>query len=197
MVSLGGGPGYDFVGTALVAFYTNAGSDRICVHGTILDYEEGWSVLVRSMNTATQLALKQADFGVQWGGRCDISKSLYHPDNAPCLERVDTSHLWTCQYCVSENAKALRDSDNVFFRELFQAVPDGTLFLLTETTPRFWPDFYDLIQDGHVKQIEIAFPRSTGRGKKGNQLASVKTENPSAPTTLERHAKLVDEFRCR
>jgi len=193
LTSLGGGPGFDFVAAAMVAMHNTAGSGAAQVHASVLDYEEGWEELVESMDVAVKRALNQDSYSCTWGGKCDITQSLDHPHNAPCQDKILTTDIWTCQYCVAENLKKLRDSDFIFFRDLFNRAPEGTLFLFTETTTRVWPDFFDLVQNDFSSNLEITFPYNFGRYSKGVQMAIVKKENPDE--IRQRDIELVTEFR--
>jgi hypothetical protein len=161
LTSIGGGPGFDFVAAAMVSTFLAGGTDAAPIKATILDYEEGWGDLVEAMSLATQRILQQPQLSCQWGGKCDITKPLTHPHNTACLAAIPTTHVWTCQYCVAENAKELRLSDYVFFRDLMDAVPIGTVIVLTETTPRLWPDFHQLVTD-HCPYMEVGFPNKRG-----------------------------------
>eukprot|EP00980_Cylindrotheca_fusiformis_P012940 scaffold3236_cov66-Cylindrotheca_fusiformis.AAC.6 len=171
LTSLGGGPGFDFVACALVSSFRSAGdsSRMAAINATILDYEPGWEKLVDAMNEATQNVLPSANkmISSRWGGLCDITKPLGDPTNSACLDVVDSTSIWTCQYCVAENAQQLRDSEYVFFRDLFHAATAGSLFVITETTPRLWPDFYDLVLEHNANKnenhcLQIAFPYVRG-----------------------------------
>lgn len=158
MTSLGGGPGFDFVACALVSSFLSAGNseDIVAINATILDYEPGWENLVGVMNDATQKLLPyESKMSCHWGGICDITKPLDHPSNSDCLNNIDFTTIWTCQYCVAENAKQLRDSDYVFFRDLFQAAVVGSVFIITETTPRLWPEFYELLLEHNEKNPDV------------------------------------------
>jgi hypothetical protein len=179
VTSLGGGPGFDFVACALVSAFGSAGdTDSIVrINATILDYEPGWGNLVGAMNEATNIMLPYDNkISSRWGGVCDITKTLDHPSNAACLEVVNSTTIWTCQYCVAENAKQLRDSGYVFFRDLFQAATVGSLFIITETTPRLWPEFYELLVEYNAKNdhvcLKIGFPYV-----RGPHMAIYKTDN--------------------
>lgn len=170
LTSLGGGPGFDFVSAALVSTFNTAGESnmRTPINATILDYEPGWESLVIAMNEATSKVLMSENIlSCKWGGTCDITKSLQHPSNTACLKAVKTTTIWTCQYCVAENAKRLRESDFVFFRELFDAAAVGSLFVITETTPRLWPEFYELLLEQNEKKgsnavMKIGLPYMRG-----------------------------------
>jgi hypothetical protein len=147
LTSLGGGPGFDFVAAALASTFYAAGSEAPSIHATILDYEEGWSNLVKAMDSATRNVLQQPQMSCCWGGKCDITKPVAHPDNAACLAEISSTQLWTCQYCIAENMHLLRESKFVFFQDLFEAAPVGAMFIFTETTPRIWPDFCNLVAE--------------------------------------------------
>jgi hypothetical protein len=173
VTSIAGGPGYDFVAVALVALYAaGSDSDVPSIRTTVLDYEPGWSNLVNAMEAATQTVLPNHDFSCEWGGKCDITQPLSHHGNAACMEAIDSTHLWTCQYCVAENAQRLEDSGRVFFKELFEAVPEGALFVLTETTPYLWPSFCQLVEE-HCPYMQVGFPNKHGYQmvlRKGNAV---------------------------
>ena len=199
LLSLGGGPGYDFVGAALVATFLG----RLRVEATVFDYEEDWQELVETMTDVTLDGLlmtqknKYGEHSCRWGGKCDITRPLLsHPSNTVLQRHLSSlssssslhdnnnnnnnnvtrsswcSDLVVCQYCIAENAVALRASQLVFFAELFRQAQPGTIFLFTETTPRVWPDFVDLLEQERIVGMveEIEFPSCTGRGKSGPQL---------------------------
>ncbi|CAJ1962729.1 unnamed protein product [Cylindrotheca closterium] len=193
MVSIGGGPGFDFVGSAMVAsfathtFGEEAGSRAI--QATVFDYEEGWGDLVKAMDISTRRVLQQSKLSCRWGGGCDITKSLDDPSNAGCLEAVKSTDLWICQYCVAENAIRLKESDYIFFRELFQHAKEGSVFVLTETHPRVWPEFYKLMK-AHCAFMEIGFR------KNGRQMLVRKSINGRQKTPLisNKDLELVKKF---
>lgn len=170
LTSIGGGPGFDHVAAALASIFNAAGnSERIVpVNTTVLDYESGWKDLVDAMNDATNNALPtRGKIHSAWGGICDITKSIHHETNTNCLKVVKSTTLWTCQYCVAENAFKLRDSNYIFFRELFSAASYGATFWITETTPRMWPKFYEMVlqynnQSDH-SMLSIGFPYMRGQ----------------------------------
>ena len=82
VVSLGGGPAFDFVGCALSATFCASGSAEVSpIHATIFDYEEGWNDLVSSMNTSTRNMLQYTQLSCEWGGKCDICQGLSHSSN--------------------------------------------------------------------------------------------------------------------
>ena len=152
IVSLGGGPGYDFVGLVLADTFGTSGYGTTRIEGTVFDYEEGWGTLVDAMNIAIQSALEinntthhTHQHNVQWGGGCDITKSMAHPSNAACLATLPTTDMFVCQYCLAENAAPLRDSDFVFFVDLFEQAANDTVFVITEVTSRIWPELVDIL----------------------------------------------------
>jgi hypothetical protein len=207
IVSLGGGPGFDFVGVALAAAFSFHSTTPIStattlpspnIHVTAMDYEEGWSDLVSAMDRSTRnllnpLSLTTNDdddsfaasnvpaMSCDWGGKCDITKSILHePVNANCKRlllggntREKASKLWICQYCVAENAKALRESDYVFLKELVQEMPKGTMVLLTEVVPRLWPEMVRMLhKESLLPLVDVGFRK----GYRGKQFLLKKRE---------------------
>lgn len=154
------------------------------IQSKVFDYEEGWGDLVHAMSHSTQKALSfpnnspsqthtydtktNHNHKCQFGGKCDITQSLSHPSNHKFLESIPNTQLFLCQYCVAENAVKLRDSDFVFFQELFEAASIHTLFAFTETTHRLWPDFIDLIQESITTDRNVSysihFPKQPSSG---------------------------------
>mmetsp|Transcript_11081 Transcript_11081/g.27261 ORF Transcript_11081/g.27261 Transcript_11081/m.27261 type:complete len:429 (+) Transcript_11081:68-1354(+) len=199
MVSLGGGPGFDYVGAALAASfstYTSSSANETSSHGhnekrmkaTILDYEEGWGDLVHAMGNSTQRILQSPQLECSWGGKCDITKSILDPSNEACLRLVDTTDLWTCQYCVAENAESLRESKYVFFHDLFERAMVGSVFVLTEVHPRLWPEFYRLIEE-HCPYMSAGFNRN------GRQMMLRKERQRTPPQSIsEKDRRLLKKF---
>ena len=185
IVSLGGGPGFDFVGVAMAAafsFHTSESSTanvgpRSEIHVTAMDYEEGWSDLVSAMDKSTRKILTPPianddehsplpAMSCDWGGKCDITKSILHePVNAKCKTLLlgdgkehAASRLWICQYCVAENAKALRASDYIFLKELVREMQEGSMVLLTEVVPRLWPEMVRMLdREGLLPMVDVGF----------------------------------------
>jgi hypothetical protein len=193
LTSVGGGPGYDFVATALVtSFHAMSRDDTqqvTSIHATIFDYEEGWQDLVEVMNTVTCKVLSpDAGHDCTFGGKCDITKALTDPTNAACLAKVDSTDIWVFQYCVAENAALLRVSNFIFFAELARASKEGSLFVLTETTHRLWPELVQHIGDG----FEVAFSQAEGRGKRGWQMLMRKKQGA---TISEEQLALCEKFQ--
>lgn len=194
ILSLGGGPGYDYLGVLLADTFGTAGLGKTRIEGIVFDYEEGWQDLVEAMNTATQLALVNDNKSfVKWGGGCDITKPLSDPSNAACKSEVASSDLIICQYCVAENAKRLRDSEFCFFADLFEKAADNTTIVVTEVTPRIWPEITDVIlqrPDGG-KGFSIDFLRAIKR-QLGPQLVVQKREGNTISTA---ELAACEEFR--
>ena len=181
MLSIGGGPGYDFVAAALVAsFHSAFASADVVVEATIFDYEEGWHDLVESMATAATEVLP-ADHSCHWGGPCDLTKSLEDPVNAVVRRQAADTNLFVCQYCVAENANRLRESQFAFFREILQIAPQGATFVFTETTQRLWPDLADMALS--MEGLEVGFLRNVRIGKSGPQLMIRKVETKRSVKT--------------
>lgn len=201
IVSLGGGPGFDYVSAAVATSFCSYvdslredEASRLKLQATILDYEEGWSDLVRAMADSTQTLLDQSNSSLKcdWGGKCDITKSIVHPSNAAVLLLLDSTNLWTCQYCVAENAHNLKESNYVFFRELFRYARQGSIFVLSEVHPRLWPDFYNLMQEENFCIQEVGF------NKKGKQMlfrkSSSATQRESGPIMSEIDRRQLAKF---
>lgn len=161
ITSIGGGPGFDFVGAALAASFCSIvgfeekSQNASKINTVVLDYEEGWSSLVEAMHISTSNILT-GESSCSWGGKCDITQSMSHKDNNSCRELVSTTDLWVCQFCVAENAKLLRNSKFIFFRDLFAKAKEGSLFIFTEITPRIWPEFYHMIESCNY-DMQISF----------------------------------------
>lgn len=211
MVSLGGGPGFDYVGAVLSTSFasniisssesgttasaegesifnsSNTRSSRE-LNAIVLDYEEGWQDLVETMNDSTNRILRQTQHSCQWGGKCDITKPLNDPSNVACKEVVISTDLWTCQYCVAENANRLRESKYIFFRDLFQYAKDGSTMILTETHPRIWPEFHRFIQE-YCPYMQMSF------NKNGRQLLIRKMfDSEQTPIISKQDEKLLIKF---
>lgn len=205
MVSLGGGPGFDFVSAALATSFCSYSSSKdqesshqnnavTAIKATILDYEEGWGDLVQAMSNSTRYILQNSNLQCNWGGKCDITKSIFHANNiAISRQLLDSTNLWTCQYCVAENANLLEESKYIFFRELFQHANVGSLFVLSEVHPRLWPEFVKVIEESCVDmQMQIGFNRN-GRQmllRKGGTSGN----NQNKPLISEKDQLLVQKF---
>ncbi|MGK3736990.1 MAG: hypothetical protein ACI8RD_006778 [Bacillariaceae sp.] len=211
LVSIGGACGYDYVSLALVATFhsswnpgSSSTSSPVIVQATVFDYEEGWEDLIHAMSVSTSTALQYYDnnnntnhnqnHSCTFGGKCDITKSLLSdPVNAAMSTRevLDKTDLYTCQYCVAENAVELRESNFIFFTELFNEAKIGSMFVFTETTHRLWPELLDVAlvtatttmhteeqpqgEDQKMGTVspfsfEAGFPGVGGRNKTGRQM---------------------------
>ncbi|KAL9187362.1 hypothetical protein ACHAXT_001465 [Thalassiosira profunda] len=192
MVSLGGGPGFDFVGAALATTFCSYTAEDLqlpAIDATILDFEEGWGDLVEAMGNSTQQTLLSSHMRCNWGGKCDITKSIFDPSNAACLARVNTTNLWTCQYCVAENANRLQDSEYVFFRELFEHASAGSMFVISEVHPRLWPDFYHLMEE-HCPDMQVGF----NKGGRQMLLRKAQVDEQKELLISEKDRALVSKF---
>ena len=195
IISLGGGPGYDFVAAALVASFENecaafakrnsrkrtkstlqSTRPSLSIRATVYDYESGWSDLIETVSEATRAILPNgSQYHCHFGGRCDITLPLSHSSNinTDILKNVIPADVFVCQYCVAENAAKLRLSNFEFFRELFDLAKEESVIIFTETTHRIWPELVSLIianQDemspSTSSGFEVAFP-FTRRGRNG------------------------------
>ena len=207
IVSLGGGPGFDFVGFAMAAafsFHTRSNNDAVgnipSIHVTAMDYEEGWQDLVSAMDISTRNILTPNDnddttelpeMSCDWGGRCDITTSILDdPVNANCKrlllgdDQQPAAKFWICQYCVAENAKALRASGYIFLKELVQEMPEGSMVLLTEVVPRLWPEMVRMLdREGILPMVDVGFRK--GYGGKQFLLQKRSSKRPDASREKE------------
>ena len=161
VTSIGGGPGYDYVGLCLVASFLNCRTDSSVssIQATVFDYEVGWGDLVDSMHQSANRILRQLNFeghSCTFGGGCDIIKGMDDAVNHVFRDAVKATNIFVCQYCIAENAVGLRESDFIFFRDLFDRANDGAIFVFTETTHRLWPDVIGQLVGG----FEVAFVKN-------------------------------------
>jgi len=206
VVSLGGGPGFDFVSVAVATTFCSyieslrdqgEASSSAKLHTTILDYEEGWGDLVHAMVNSTQTILEPSspNLSCEWGGKCDITKSIFHPSNAACALLLSSTDLWVCQYCVAENAHKLQKSNYIFFRELFRHAQPGSLFVLSEVHPRLWPEFYDLLQEQSCCMEEVGFNKNGKQMLLRKSLSSnTPTQSEGLPKSSEKDRQLLEKF---
>ncbi|KAK1746305.1 hypothetical protein QTG54_002912 [Skeletonema marinoi] len=93
VVSLGGGPGFDYVSSAVATSFCSymeslrdqeetgsLSSSSLKLHATILDYEEGWGDLVHAMVHSTQTILERSTptLSCDWGGTLFVLSEV-HP----------------------------------------------------------------------------------------------------------------------
>ncbi|CAB9515117.1 expressed unknown protein [Seminavis robusta] len=188
MVSIGGGPGYDFVGVLLADTFSTCGRGSTRIEGTVFDYEKGWEDLVKAMNVATNHALvNDEQSSLHWGGTCDITKPLTDASNQEALlPTIASTDVFVCQYCIAENAKGLRESEFVFFADLFDEARMDTVFILTEVTPRIWPEIVDVLlqrPDGG-EDFQVHFIGTTTRKKGGQMFISKRKGSGISPEAL-------------
>ena len=164
VASLGGGPGYDYVSLSALTEFRQGPR----VYTTVYEHETLWRDIVSSVERATHSILSndrhKCDFA-----RCDITLPLCNV-NADVADATNSTHIFTCCYCIAENAVALRDQDWAFFRHLFQEANNGTLFCFTDTTHRLWPELFHVARDA---KLRIATPH-VRCGKVGWQFVALK-----------------------
>lgn len=194
IVSLGGGPGFDFVGLALMCSFSaqHRQLPSATISAKILDYEQGWSPFVDSMSQSVDNVLG-GQHSCSFDG-CDITLPLSDASNAACAKELSNCDLWVCSYCVAENALRLRENDFVFFRNLFRESKEGALFVFTETTHRLWSEMVDVALA--TTDFEVAFPRRNGRGKKGRQLILKKKRGAALGTEEQLQRKYFVQDNC-
>ena len=197
IVSLAGGPGFDHVSAALAATFcsyepsdVSSAPKQAALNVTVFDYEDGWGDLVEAMNDSTQRVLENKNIECSWGGRCDITKSIFDEANSACLSLLGSAQIWNCQYCVAENAKRLRESDWIFFSDLVSHAAPGSMFILSEVHPRLWPDVFSAVER-NCTSMQVGFNKS------GRQMLIRKGTNPSQVkvTMSKKDRKLVRRFR--
>jgi len=169
LVSLGGGPGYDYVSAAALSEYRSGPNVRAKVY----EYEEQWRNVVSSVERAAHDAMLSDRHTCDFGG-CDITLPLGNIVNADVVESVHSGDtIFACSYCVAENALALRGHNWAFFRDIFQEARDGTLFFITDTTHRLWPELAAIAKDAGLR---FSTPHIKS-GKVGWQFAAIKDGN--------------------
>lgn len=197
VVSLAGGPGFDHVSAALVATFCSyepsggaTAPKQAALNVTVFDYEDGWGDLVQAMNDSTQRVLENDGIVCSWGGRCDITKSIFDEANSACQPLLHSAQVWSCQYCVAENAQRLRESDWIFFTELASHAAPGSMFILSEVHPRLWPDVLSAVER-NCSSMQVGFNRS------GRQMLIRKGTDPSQDevTISNKDRELVRRFR--
>lgn len=161
LVSLGGGPGYDFVSATALSEYRAGPS----VRATVYEYEQRWESVVSSVERATQNVLGNNRHTCGFDG-CDITLPLTSNRNASVAKSTGTSQykIFACSYCIAENAVALRNRDYIFFRELFEEADQGAVFLFPDTTHRLWPEMSTIAKEAglyyttpHVKSGKVGW----------------------------------------
>ena len=160
VISLGGGPAYDFAALALVLDFAameageTGGLGALGQPGVhVLDYEPRWkgaayavsaavlSVLscprdeIRALEGAARPTGHQMLFG-----RCDLTKPLASECNREVRGVLADSRLLVCSYVICENARRLRETGYAFFSEVMTEAAPGTALVLTETTHRQFPE---------------------------------------------------------
>jgi len=174
LASLAGGPGYDFVCLAALCQFRQG--PRIAA--TVFEYEPAWSEIVADVESVVQdICQSQQNFTTTnrkhhcGYAPCDITLSLEAASNESLAGSLEATQIYTCSYAVAENAVRLRQQEFVFFRQLFHEAANGSLFFLTETTHRLWPELIDLALATQEMRVSIPHLRC---GKQGWHLALLK-----------------------
>lgn len=170
LVSLGGGPGYDYVSAVALSEYRCGPSVRAKVY----EYEKQWKNVVSSVERATdRTALSDCHHSCDFGG-CDVTLPLGDIANEDVAKRVadssEDNKIFICSYCVAENAVALRDQTWAFFRDIFEEAGEGDLFFITDTTHRLWPELAEISKDAGLRFVTPHIKA----GKVGWQFAAMK-----------------------
>ena len=194
VVSLGGGPGYDFAALATLADYVAGDTfeadlvvperhrrPSAAIDCTVLDYEKGWRASVERLAKAFEGSRHAVSFAT-----ADITVSL--DDGANAAFRADAD-LFVASYVVAENKNALRARDWVFFRDAFARAKPGALFLFTETTHRLWPELAAVATEV-LGDCDMSLPTDLP-GRSGSTLF-VRKGSSAAPD--EAHADMFARF---
>ena len=200
-VSLGCGPGFDLAAFALLQPLLALPSKAVRPHGAAengpgkgtgvrmlaLDYEARWEPEFRAVESAVRVTLgrrHRADFD-----RCDITQPIEAPINAAIARALSGGTLlYTASYVVAENAAALRESNFVFFEELFERAPVGSICLILETTHRQFPAVARAAWRGGGKEVAVACLRV--RSNRGYSLCLYKRNVSTASQDQEASLRL-------
>lgn len=152
IASMGGGPGFDVVASALAAAFVATGASLCC---TVFEREPGWKPLVMELErellqTFRECQTRSPELRPVRFDSCDIGLPLTHPSNAGVAAAVaEGLDLMVFSYVVHENEAALREpgtpvADGVggIFPELFASLASSApsaAVLLLDATPRLWP----------------------------------------------------------
>eukprot|EP00873_Tetraselmis_striata_P045652 jgi/Tetstr1/465916/TSEL_010530.t1 len=182
VVSVGGGPGFDAVGIALVAAFAakdaKAASTRRA-RVLVLDNEPGWEPCVDAVATALS---RVRDSSSEWDivgsartdvsfGTADILRPLTDPANHCLAAAAPSADLFVFAHVVVENAKGLLAGNLALLRELFTVATSGAGFIFTDNTHRLWPAIADAASA--CGRFSVALPAV--HGKHGFSLCLRKT----------------------
>ena len=176
VVSLGGGPAYDFAALAMLRAYEamEAGTgegEPLQVH--VLDFELGWKADAEAVSEATCTVLSTTLRGGGGGGgdggggrlsgrldngvahqmlfgKCDLTQPLEAVSNAAVRSALPHARLFICSYVICENAQRLRATGYTFFADLMAAAAPGTVLAFSETTHRQFPELIEAARRGVV-----------------------------------------------
>jgi len=195
VVSIGGGPGFDAVGVAMVAGFLAAqagqGAPGNATYATaapclpltyVFDNEEGWEACVQAVQ-AVLVALEpfhsdeagqRASPGPVRFATADILSPLEHPSNSVGRSAVAAADLLVFAHVVVENALGLQASGYAFLKGSLREAKPGAAFVFTDNTHRLWPAIVDVAsQEGF---FEASLPRV--HGKHGHSLVLRKASQP-------------------
>ena len=194
VVSLGGGPAYDFAALAMLRAYEamEAGTgegEPLQVH--VLDFELGWKADAEAVSEATCTVLSttlrrgggggdgiggrlsgRLDNGVAHQmlfGKCDLTQPLEAVSNAAVRSALPHARLFICSYVICENAQRLRATGYTFFADLMAAAAPGTVLAFSETTHRQFPELIEaarrgVVAGGGASVLETSLPSLKGKG---------------------------------
>ena len=197
LLSVGGGPGFDYVALALLSdFFGLRGEGAnvtLPVDALITDLEEEWrrdaACVARAVEATEGFRARLHSGGPRHSitfCTADITLPVAHHDNAAVAGALAVAAsaptVFVASYVVAENAVLLRARAFIFFRDLARLAPPGSLFLMTDYTHHMWPEVlmaaaigfsqdpvYQPAAARHVAHLQVTFPRITR--KRGYALA--------------------------
>lgn len=169
MAAVGGGPGFEFVGLAALAMHLRAGVEVECLS---FDIEQEWGALLGQVvestcdaagsaccdhlppealahhpQPATELVPEpEPEPDRPQRAHCAAfvqSDCLTGKAGPELLEAAPSIDLFTFNYVMVENAKALRTDKFAYLRQVFSAAPIGCVFCFM--VRRFQPHFRDVL----------------------------------------------------
>ena len=204
IISLGGGPAYDFAAVAILQAFEDmeqadaTASEPVRVH--VLDFAPGWEGVARAVSAAVVSELGDVRHQMTFG-HCDLTKPLESTSNTAVRALLPESRLLVCSYVIAENAKRLQATEYAFFAELLEKAAPGALLAITETTHRQFPELIAAARRGVATAgdscaLEVSLASIRGQGgsqcllfkrprNAGEQAAVAATRSSSSSTELQ------------
>ena len=158
VAAVGGGPGFEAVGLAALAQHLRS---VVSVESISMDIEKEWAPLLASVVAgatfthatpdelhASTCSLASADAKSSCGGASSLRHRVAFvqsdcltghagPDLLSAAPQVD---LFTFNYCMVENAKALRRDKFAYLRQVFAAAQIGAVFVFMDAAYHLWEE---------------------------------------------------------